>query len=72
MMQSRSYRTAFALAVFMHLSLLVFLMSESHHDRPVLTAEARNEPGQSSPQPMRRMSAAGRAPSVAAAPADSA
>ncbi|HBI22505.1 MAG TPA: cell envelope integrity protein TolA [Legionella sp.] len=52
MMQSRSYRIAFAFAILMHLSLVILLMSESHHDRPVLTAEARNEPGQSSPQPL--------------------
>ena len=52
MMQSRSYRTAFVFAILMHVSLVVLLLSESHHDRPVLKAEARNEAGQSSPLPV--------------------
>ena len=56
-MQSRSYRIAFAFAILMHLSLVILLASESHHDRPVLTAEARNEPGQSSPQPAQQTQA---------------
>ena len=52
MMLSRSYRTAFVFAILMHVSLVVLLLSESHHDRPVLKAEARNEAGQSSPLPV--------------------
>lgn len=51
MMQSRSYRVAFACAILMHLSLVFFLMLERTNDRPVLKAEVRNEPGQSSPRP---------------------
>ena len=57
MMQSRSYRTAFVFAILMHVSLVVLLLSESHHDRPVLKAEARNEAGQSSPTPVQPIQA---------------
>ncbi len=52
MMQSRSYRIAFAFAILMHLSLVIFLLSENTHERPVLKAEVRNEAGQSSPLPI--------------------
>ena len=52
MMRSRSYQLAFFVAVFLHISLVVSLLLERHHERPVLTLEAKNEPGQMQTQPV--------------------
>ena len=49
MMQSRSYQIAFFVAIFLHFMLVGLLLSERSHERPVLTAEAKNEPGQMQP-----------------------
>ena len=43
MMESRSYRIAFAGAVLIHLSMAILLMSESSTDRPVVTLAAQTE-----------------------------
>ena len=51
-MRSRSYQFAFFVAILFHLSVVVLLLSESHHERPVLTMEAKNEPRQMQPQPV--------------------
>ena len=51
MMQSRSYQIALFMAIFLHLMLVGLLLSERSHERPVLTAEAKNVPGQMQPQP---------------------
>lgn len=50
--RSRSYQVAFFAAIMFHLSVVFFLLSESHHERPVLKLEAKNEPGQMQPQPV--------------------
>ena len=49
MMQSRSYRVAFVVAIMLHLSVVILLLSEPSHDRPVVTQSAQNEPSQSQP-----------------------
>ena len=51
-MRSRSYQFAFFVAILFHLSVVVLLLSESHHERPDLTMEAKNEPRQMQPQPV--------------------
>ncbi len=43
MRMSRSYQTAFFLAIFIHLSVVFMLWFERHHERPVLTNSAINE-----------------------------
>ena len=43
MMQSRSYQIAFIAALVLHLSIIVLLLSDQSHKRPVLTLEAKNE-----------------------------
>lgn len=40
-----SYRNAFFIAIGLHLFLIVMLLSDNSTQRPVLTAEAKNEPG---------------------------
>ncbi|WP_058534997.1 cell envelope integrity protein TolA [Legionella saoudiensis] len=40
-----SYRNAFFIAIGLHLFLIVMLLSDNSSQRPVLTAEAKNEPG---------------------------
>lgn len=52
MMFTRSYRIAFVVAILLHLSIVIFLMSERSSERPVLTVEAKNEAGQMQPQPL--------------------
>lgn len=54
MISSRSYRVAFVSAILLHLSIVVFLMSENSSKRPVLTQEAKNEAGQMQPQPTQK------------------
>ena len=54
MMNSRSYRIAFAAAIAFHISIVIFLMSETSSKRPVLTLEAKNEAGQMQPQPTQK------------------
>lgn len=46
MIHSRSYRTAFFAALMLHVSIAVLLLMDTHHERPVLVAETKNEPGQ--------------------------
>lgn len=47
---ARSYQFSFIAAFAVHLLLILMLLSDHNTTRPVLTAEAKNEPGQSSPQ----------------------
>ncbi len=49
MTQSRSYRIAFITAIILHVSMLILLTFEHHNKRPVLTLEAKNEPGHAQP-----------------------
>ncbi len=51
MINSRNYQVAFAAAILLHLLIVAFLMFERTSNRPVLTQEAKNEPGQMQPQP---------------------
>lgn len=51
MMDSRSYRVAFAAAVLMHVLLVMFFLFERQSTRPVLMAETKNQPGYSQPTP---------------------
>jgi colicin import membrane protein len=50
MMYSRSYQLAFIAAIFFHLSIIVLLLSDQSHQRPVLM-EAKNEASQVQEQP---------------------
>ncbi len=43
MMQSRSYRIAFAAALMLHISVAMLLLSESSTDRPAVSLAAQNE-----------------------------
>lgn len=52
MMRARSYQIAFFVAMLLHVSLVVSFLFERHHERPVLTLEAKNEPGQMQPNPV--------------------
>lgn len=52
MMFTRSYKIAFCMAVFIHLSIIILMLSDNSTDRPVLTAETKNEPGLMQPQPL--------------------
>ncbi len=47
----RSYKIAFIIALLLHLSVVVLLLSETSSERPVLTPETRNEAGQTQPMP---------------------
>lgn len=49
MIDSRSYRTAFFIAIALHVSLMVMLFWESGHEHPVLVREAVNQPGRAQP-----------------------
>ena len=51
MIISRSYRTAFFSAICLHLLIVAYFSFEKTNQRPVLTAEAKNEAGQILPQP---------------------
>lgn len=52
MIRLRSYQMAFFAAMILHLSLIVSFLFERHHERPVLTVEAKNEPGAMQPEPV--------------------
>jgi colicin import membrane protein len=65
MMQSRSYRIAFAIALTLHLSIAIALLIDtSSHERPVLKMEAQNEPGRIQPAPLTPQNEAIKAVSV--------
>lgn len=49
MIMSRSYRIAFGAAICLHLLIVAYFSFEKTNQRPVLTVEAKNEPGQSHP-----------------------
>ena len=51
MIISRSYRIAFFAAIFLHLFIVAYFSFEKTNQRPVLTVEAKNEAGQTQPQP---------------------
>jgi len=46
-----NYRTAFFTAIVLHLLIVAYFSFEKTNQRPVLTAEAKNEAGQMQPQP---------------------
>lgn len=47
----RNYKIAFFAAVGLHLLIIAWFSFEKSNERPVLKMEARNEPGQTQPQP---------------------
>jgi colicin import membrane protein len=49
MIGTSSYRKAFFAAIALHLFLIVMLLADNSNQRPVLTAESRNEPGEEQP-----------------------
>lgn len=49
MMVDRSYRVSFGCAAGFHLALVLFLLFSAQTSHPVLTLEAKNEPGQALP-----------------------
>lgn len=51
MIRARSYQIAFFVAILLHVSLIVSFLFERHHERPVLTLEAKNEPGVQQQEP---------------------
>lgn len=48
-MMARGYRNAFIAALALHLSIVILLLTEHNTERPVLTLEAKNEPGSAPP-----------------------
>jgi len=48
-MITKNYRNAFIAAIVLHFSIVVLLFTEHNTERPVLTLEAKNEPGSAEP-----------------------